>query len=402
MPSVSSYNPNVSIHETEEESRYFQVFSERMVHEFSGFFEGTVSSSFWTRLVLQESHNVKSIRHAVIALGALSKSYDNTPRPHLKVNIIQDIDRRHHEQAVLQHLKAIQALNQYISSSDSPQLRNALITCLLFVCFEIFQSSCVAAVQQIYGGLKILQSYYTGKSGARPAAHRRPFTFQAGSVSGSEALLSTWAVSVGCVDMKQDTVIASHMEEYLGAESSPRLDFEFDPPSPQRASSEPPVVTQESYEAMMISGESGAYFDYQPPIQRAMSMYVPEDHLDVPPGFVPRITLQPLDQPDLTDLSRQLNSPSGSSTRAVSPFGNTFPPTPITGHLTPSSQIPSSSSRKRPASTRSPTRISTPAPPLLQGDVKIEDILVQTFVRLDGQGLLAGLVCKILSLKFWF
>ncbi|TVY16038.1 hypothetical protein LARI1_G007337 [Lachnellula arida] len=260
IPIVGPYTPSLSIHETEEESRYFQVFSERMAHELPGFFEGTINSNFWTQLILQESHNVTSIRHAIIALGALRKSLDNAPRSHLKVNIIQDIDKKHHEQAVLQHLKAIQALNQYISSSESPQLRNALITCLLFVCFEVFQGSFSSAQQQTYGGLKILQSYYTGKSGSRAGAHLRPST-------------------------------------------------------------------------------------------------------------------------DLTSLSIQQILSSGSSSVASFPYSDTSPPS---GLQTPSSQIPTSS-RKRPTSTR-----TTPTPLLLQSNVKIEDILVQTFVRLDGQCLLFG------------
>jgi hypothetical protein len=114
---VSLYGPNVSIHTTEDQSRYFQFFADHTANELSGYFDPT----FWTRLVLQESHNVAAIRHAVIALGALNKSLENAPGPHLKVNVIQSIDKRHHEQAVLEHLKAIQALNSYISSSSSPQ-----------------------------------------------------------------------------------------------------------------------------------------------------------------------------------------------------------------------------------------------------------------------------------------
>jgi hypothetical protein len=109
---------------------------------------------------MQGSHSIAAIRHAVIALGALSKSLENAPGPHLKVNVIQSIDKVHHEQAVVQHLKAIQALNNYISASDAPQLRNALIACLLFVCFETLQGSYASSVQQTYGGLKILRSYY--------------------------------------------------------------------------------------------------------------------------------------------------------------------------------------------------------------------------------------------------
>ncbi|TVY39574.1 Transcriptional regulatory protein [Lachnellula occidentalis] len=389
IPSVGPYTPSVSIHETEEESRYFHVFAECMAHELPGFFEGTISSNFWTQFILQESHNVTSIRHAVIALGALRKSLDNAPRSPLKVNIIQDIDKKHHEAAVLQQLKAIQALNQYISSSNSPQLRNALITCLLFVCFEILQGSFSAAQQQIYGGLKILQSYYTGKSGSRAAAHRRLSTTE-NSRPMPEALSKTLNLQVGCGIDTQDKVIVSHVKEYLDSTTNTGLVIEVEAPSPERATSEPTGMPP--FEASHLSDEAmETSVDFTPQIQRALSMHVHDHPLDVSTNYAPSVALQPLNQPDLTSLSIQKTLPSGSSSVASSPYSDTSPPR---GIQTPSSQIPSSS-RKRPASTR-----STPTPLLLQSNVKIENILVQTFVRLDGQCLFFGSIPGIPPLNW--
>jgi hypothetical protein len=76
---------------------------------------------------------------------------ETAPGHQLKVNIIQTVDKTHHENAVLHSLKAIQTLNQYISTSSSPQLRVALISCLLFVTFETLQGSIASSVQQTYG-----------------------------------------------------------------------------------------------------------------------------------------------------------------------------------------------------------------------------------------------------------
>lgn len=101
--------------------------------------------------MLQESDAMTPVRHAVIAMGALNKSLESAPGPHLKVNVIQEVDKRHHENAVIHYLKAIQSLNQYISTSEAPQLRVALISCLLFICFETFQGSFASSVQQTYG-----------------------------------------------------------------------------------------------------------------------------------------------------------------------------------------------------------------------------------------------------------
>ncbi len=211
QPRIPIGNPSLSIHATEAESRYFRIFAERTAYELSGFFEPT----FWTHLVLQESHNVVAIRHAVIALGALNMSLDAAPKPHLKVNVIQSIDRKHHEQAVCQHIKAIQALNQYISYSKSPQLRSALIACLLFVCFETFQGSYASSVQQTYGGLKILRNYYQGKPGSRPWIPG-PAAPGKGRRKTSQALLER----EGCDHVFNEVAIVMHVEEYLDNESN--------------------------------------------------------------------------------------------------------------------------------------------------------------------------------------
>jgi hypothetical protein len=153
------------------------------VFALSGFFEGTPSSHFWTQLVLQESHNLRAVRYAVIALGALTKCLENAPPPSLKVNIIQSLDQRHREQAVLQHLKAIQALNLYISSSTAPQLRNALLTCLLIICFEVFQGGFLSPVQQTESGISMLRSYYSGQGGSRTLLPRYNSTDVRGETS---------------------------------------------------------------------------------------------------------------------------------------------------------------------------------------------------------------------------
>ncbi|KIN02028.1 hypothetical protein OIDMADRAFT_121649, partial [Oidiodendron maius Zn] len=152
---VALTGPTISIHRTEEECRYFDVFVEFSARELPGYFP----TDFWSRIVSQESHALTPIRYAAIAIGALNRSLEKAPESQLKVNIIQNIDKRHHEYAVLYFLRAVQSLNQYLSKSRSPQTRVALICCLLFVCFETFQGSFVSTCRQYYGGLSILRSY---------------------------------------------------------------------------------------------------------------------------------------------------------------------------------------------------------------------------------------------------
>lgn len=328
-----------------------------------------------------------SIRHAIIALGALSESLNNAPAPLLKVNVIQEMDKKHQEQAVLQHIKAIQALNQYISSSGSPQLRSALITCLLFVCFEVFQGSIASSVQQTYGGLKILQSYYIGKSGSRPSKHQKPFPIQTRRSPNSDILSKTLETRENYDVLGGDRVIASHVEEYLESESSRWLGAEAGHQSPERASSEPAVTNAPPEGDTLLAGDFGTFHNDRPHVHRAMSMYSPDGYLDVPLGFAPSVNLQPLVQPDFAGLAIQQNPPSIPSSAASSPYSNASPPS---DRLLPPSQLPPGS-RKRPSGTAT----SNPTQPLLQSDVNIEDILVQTFVRRDGQGLFFGMIPDI-------
>lgn len=196
----------------------------------------------------------------------------------------------------------------------------------------------------------------------------------------SEALSKILDLQVGCGIDTQDRVIVSHVEEYLDSATSSGPVIEVEGPSPGRASSEPTGIppVEDSHNSAEGLEKS---VEFRPQIQRALSMHANDRHLDVPSSFAPSVTLQPLDQPDLTSLSIQQILSSGSSSVASSLYSDTSPPS---GLQTPSSQIPTSS-RKRPTSTR-----TTLTPLLLQSNVKIEDILVQTFVRLDGQCLLFG------------
>ncbi|KAH7330318.1 hypothetical protein BKA65DRAFT_404314 [Rhexocercosporidium sp. MPI-PUGE-AT-0058] len=389
IPSTSLYGPSVSIHSTEDEHRYFQVFTERTAHELSGFYDPT----FWTKLVLQESHSVPAIRHAVIALGALNKSLESAPGPNLKVNVIQSIDKKHHEQAVLAHLRAIQSLNSYISSSGSPQLRNALIACLLFVCFETFQGSYAASVQQIYGGLKILRSYYVGKPGSRPWIPRTgaidASKFRSAHVNKVSNLLQT---REGCDNVSKERAISQHVEEYLERENHPQLDTADGKPyqdaNVQGNPYKSPVHEPEFLIRHMGGTESRqeARGTHSPIMPSPTNGYYSENRVSPGNPSPDASTYCDLRRPSMSGMST-----SNPTTPTTYTPPSTAPPTPSTFNPMPSqtsiaAQLPNTS-RKRPLASRSPTPV-----PLLQNDLTIEEVLIQSFVRLDGSGLFFGMV----------
>ncbi|KAF8867089.1 hypothetical protein BDZ45DRAFT_667075 [Acephala macrosclerotiorum] len=382
IPSVTLYSPTTSIHATEEESRYFQIFSERTAHELSGFFD----SAFWARVVLQESHNIASIRHAAIALGALTKSLESAPSPGLKVNVIQTTDLKHHEMAVLSNLRAIGELNHYISSSNSPQIRYALIACLLFVCFETFQGSYASSVQQTYGGLKMLKSYYMGKPGSRPWIPRRTPGKPAKPARKVIEAAKVLQTREGCDNISKERSMVQHVEEYLQTENTPDLDLDSKP-------------SMYDTEHIMMSPVYAVYNSQGKhvgiPGMRSSSFRKDQQrHKDL---AIQSSRSQPIDSPtsqqgfpgqssEALDTSGQISSAASSLVSTPTSYTpqSTGPHTPSPLPLAPTSSP--SASRKRPLASRSPTPIP------LQNDLPIEEILIQSFVRLDGQGLFFGMI----------
>lgn len=103
------------------ERRSFDFFCQRTVVDLAGLFDPT----FWTRVVLQTTHHEPAIKHAVIALGALHENYNNGVRKGESAFAIQ------------QYTKAIGSLVKPIQEKGILAVDVALITCVLFVCFEV-------------------------------------------------------------------------------------------------------------------------------------------------------------------------------------------------------------------------------------------------------------------------
>ncbi|ESZ91082.1 hypothetical protein SBOR_8545 [Sclerotinia borealis F-4128] len=392
IPTADFYTPSISLEATEEEGRYFRYFCDRTAYQLPGYFDPT----FWNHIILQESHHVTPIRHAVIAVGALKKAIEEASGPHLKINVIQDINKKHYEFAVLQHLKAIQALNQYISNSNGPQLRTALMACLLFVCFETIQGSYASSVQQTYGGLKLLRSYYAGKPGSKPWIPRR-ISASFNTKPQTDKVMAKLHSRLGMDSSSKSAAISSHIEEYLETEK-PSLQSTHTPiiertPTPPQRDYSPrldEMAIPSHYKSNLTSEQecllSGT------PIQDFQSAYhTPSEYISPNVFHSSNITMP------IAVISKGSSSSHSTSTidtpeSAYTPpsMGNTPPPTTYT-----SSQSPPvlTNPRKRPLQSRSPT-------PILNNDFTLEENIIRAFVRLDGQGLFFGMTPGIPPL-FW-
>ncbi|OTA94824.1 hypothetical protein M434DRAFT_394331 [Hypoxylon sp. CO27-5] len=140
------------------EGQYFQLFRERTASELSGFFD----SSFWTRSVLQECHSEQSIRHSVVALGALYKTLEKmseSPPSSPSSVVVDPTDNAvQHKEVAFKHYSL--ALNSILNSTcqDQASQRMSLMAIVLLACFDSFIGDHEQAIVQIQNGLRLLDT----------------------------------------------------------------------------------------------------------------------------------------------------------------------------------------------------------------------------------------------------
>ena len=141
-----------------QEGQYFQLFRTHTASELSGFFD----SDFWTRSVLQESHSEASIRHAVVALGALYKTLEKVAEsppgsPESNPTYHTDSAPTHYNFALQEYGKALTRMRESLERGERRSQRTILMSIVLFTCFQSFTGDHRAAITQIQSGLGLLE-----------------------------------------------------------------------------------------------------------------------------------------------------------------------------------------------------------------------------------------------------
>lgn len=126
-----------------EEKRGFQYFLTNTAVELSGYYDKT----FWQYLLLQVSNAEPPLRHAVIAIGALHEDFSKKRLKYSPENS---------GFAMKQYLKAIRHLRTSLATGTQAPL-TALLSCILFVCFDSLRGQFTAAIVHLQSGLKILR-----------------------------------------------------------------------------------------------------------------------------------------------------------------------------------------------------------------------------------------------------
>ena len=112
------------------ERRSFCFFRDRTAPQLAGLFE----SEFWDCLLPLSASYQPAIQHAVVALAALHERFENNDKSVLGSNH----DIAHCGFALQQYNRAIGWLIKPVKDGGNQRLDVALITCILFACFEVF------------------------------------------------------------------------------------------------------------------------------------------------------------------------------------------------------------------------------------------------------------------------
>lgn len=134
-------NPNIKIFHEQAERRSFFFFQDRTASQLAGLF----ASDFWDCLLPLSAHYHPAIRHAVVALAALHERFENDDNSILSSNY----DIAQGGFALQQYNRAIGCLIKPVKDGGDQRLDVALITCILFACFEVFHP--VVAAFRAYG-----------------------------------------------------------------------------------------------------------------------------------------------------------------------------------------------------------------------------------------------------------
>ena len=154
-PSATTYQPSLNLPFQPTEGLYFDVFRAQTANELSGYFDST----FWTRRVLQECHNEAAIRHAVVALGALYQTLEQTADAshHTGSSASPQTETAmgHWQVAVKQYSEACNAL-VLLNNQDQKSHKTLIMASVLLACFDSFIGDHKQAIIQIQNGLDLL------------------------------------------------------------------------------------------------------------------------------------------------------------------------------------------------------------------------------------------------------
>ncbi|KAI5461213.1 hypothetical protein BGZ63DRAFT_229855 [Mariannaea sp. PMI_226] len=168
VPSPTAYQPTANLQLLPMEGPYFEIFRSHTVNELSGYFD----NEFWSRRVLQECHSQPAIKYAVIALGALYQTLEQTPEPGIQSTSSLNPHARavmgHWQIAVKRYSDACNALVE-MNSQDKMSHTTLIMANVLLACFDSFIGDHRQAIKQIQNGLGLLERLRSQQKDQEPS-----------------------------------------------------------------------------------------------------------------------------------------------------------------------------------------------------------------------------------------
>ncbi|ESZ91090.1 hypothetical protein SBOR_8523 [Sclerotinia borealis F-4128] len=155
---MASDVPRVSILElylgprfTEDESRYFRYFCEKVAAGIAG----PLPTGVWSEIIPQVCEIEPYIAHGLVALGAFSKH-----RKEIVNGSGSSSTYKHLDYALKEYGKSLQGMQRAIDKSAGRSPRTALIACLLVFCIESIQGRQASASIHATNGIMMLYDFY--------------------------------------------------------------------------------------------------------------------------------------------------------------------------------------------------------------------------------------------------
>lgn len=144
--SIGRYAIPFRVPGSQRDRQILHYFCVRGSHEIASYF----NIDFWTKTVLQQSHQESVVRQALVSLGALHLDFTTTGNPG------SDSSK---QGALAQYGRAIHALRKRVEKPDHDTVKTALTCCILFYCFEAALGDSAAALRHLDSGLNLLSNH---------------------------------------------------------------------------------------------------------------------------------------------------------------------------------------------------------------------------------------------------
>ncbi|KAJ4289035.1 hypothetical protein N0V90_011377 [Kalmusia sp. IMI 367209] len=139
---ITRYSLPFRIPGSQKDRQLLHYFCVQGSHDLAGF----LNFDFWTRTVLEQSHQEPTVRQALVSLSSL----------HLDCTTASSGAARN--ETLMQYGKALRMLQKRLRTPGTDATRTALVCSILFHCFEATIGNSQAAMHHLQGGLSMLSS----------------------------------------------------------------------------------------------------------------------------------------------------------------------------------------------------------------------------------------------------